>query len=140
MISVESGEPDHKNYTVTMHTETMNRLNKETVDIATEQGDDLVVIYMAYLGKLSPYNMTLAAYAGRFDFARRLWNEAITNARKTNREDLPRGADREDAVSVLLRTELADLSYLEKWWTVATTMLKPFMLHFTFKHASNPTI
>ena len=83
--------------------------------------------------------MTLAAYAGRFDYAKKIWNEAISKAMKTHRENLPQGTNK-DTVSDLLRTELADLSYLEKWWTVATTMLKPFMLHFSFKHASNPMI
>ena len=140
MVSVAAGDQDHRNYTISMHTKTMNALPQEEQDIATEQGDDLFVIYMAVKGNISPYHMTLAAYAGRFDFAKKLWNEALSKTMKDYRDNLPTGAVREDVIVLLLRTELADLSYLEKWWTVATTMLKPFMIHFNFKHASNPTI
>ena len=78
--------------------------------------------------------MTLAAYAGRYDFAKKLWQGAIAGVRETFISSLPTGIERTDNTAILLRGELANLYYFDKWWNVATAMLKPFNLHFTFKH------
>ena len=115
----------------------MDRLSQEAKDAETEQGDDLLIFYFAFVGKLSPYYMTLAAYAGRYGFAKMLWNEAIVQARVTHIGTLPPGIERADATAVLLRDELSSLFYFEKWWNVATSMLEPFNLHFTFKHSES---
>ena len=112
----------------------LNVMNPQAREAADEQGDDLLIFFFAFMGNLSPCHMTLAAYAGRYDFAKKLWQEAIVDARAIFIATLDTGIERTDNTAVLLRDELAHLYYFDKWWNVATSMLKPFNLHFTFKH------
>ena len=52
--------------------------------------------------------------------------------------DLPSGADERHIVVRTLEQEMIDLSFLEKWWRIATAMLKPYMIQFTFMHEEAP--
>ena len=137
--SVETQGPDPRTFCVVEDADCFQRLPEDAKTSASEQGDDLLMFYFAFEGELSPYGMTLAAYAGRIDYAKKLWCEALQKALETHQTRLGERVDETgfhgDAAFKMLHNELASFPCFQKWWTVATSMLRPFMLHFNFKDA-----
>ena len=54
VIAVDPHDSDQRRFSVFMDQDSMDRLSQEAKDAEAEQGDDLLIFYFAFIGKLSP--------------------------------------------------------------------------------------